>query len=96
MNQEKVFDVCAFTVLFIPLIFLRDHLPPDSRMCSYVNYYLDGSVGVNDTDDNCKSKSMILLLLSFEPFLLTLLHLENVSNRCNHNLYVVRELIAYF
>jgi len=43
MNQEEVIDVCAFPVLFMPLIFLRDLLPPDSCMCAYVNYYLDGS-----------------------------------------------------
>ena len=36
-------DGCAFPVLFIPLIFLRDLLLPDSCMCTYVNYYLDGS-----------------------------------------------------
>jgi len=43
MNQEKKIDVCAFPVLFIPLIFLRDLILPDPCMCTYVNYYLDYS-----------------------------------------------------
>jgi len=49
MNQEKVIDVRAFPVLFISLIFLRNLIPSDSFMCTYVNFSLYGRTRVGLT-----------------------------------------------